>query len=65
MVIDPLSTATAKQAYLHLAITPGADLALFVGLLGFIADSNTLNHSYIGAHTEGFANSRLPVCGGV
>lgn len=53
VVIDPLSTATAKQADLHLAINPGADLELFVGLLGFIADNSTLNQSYINAHTEG------------
>ncbi|WP_434926578.1 molybdopterin oxidoreductase family protein [Shewanella sp. HL-SH2] len=53
VVVDPLSTATAKQADLHLAINPGADLDLFVGLLGFIADNNTLNQRYIDAHTEG------------
>ncbi|WP_351088609.1 molybdopterin-dependent oxidoreductase [Shewanella sp. S1-49-MNA-CIBAN-0167] len=54
VVIDPLSTATAKQADLHLAITPGADLALFHGLLGYLADQNCVDHTYIAAHTEGF-----------
>ncbi|QIR14276.1 molybdopterin-dependent oxidoreductase [Shewanella aestuarii] len=54
VVIDPIKTATAKQADLHLAIHPGADLSLFTGLLGYLADNNKLNHSYIAAHTEGF-----------
>ncbi|WP_350431156.1 molybdopterin-dependent oxidoreductase [Shewanella sp. H8] len=54
VVIDPLSTATAKQADLHLAIKPGADLALFHGLLGYLADQNSVDHAYIAAHTEGF-----------
>jgi assimilatory nitrate reductase catalytic subunit len=54
VVIDPLSTATAKQADLHLAITPGADLVLFHGLLGYLADQNCVDHAYIAAHTEGF-----------
>ncbi|AZG73733.1 molybdopterin-dependent oxidoreductase [Shewanella livingstonensis] len=54
VVIDPLSTATAKQADIHLAIKPGADLALFHGLLGYLADQNCVDHAYITAHTEGF-----------
>ncbi|WP_351017994.1 molybdopterin-dependent oxidoreductase [Shewanella sp. AC91-MNA-CIBAN-0169] len=54
VVIDPLSTATAKQADLHLAIKPGADLTLFHGLLGYLADQNRVDHAYIAAHTEGF-----------
>ncbi|MCL1144310.1 molybdopterin-dependent oxidoreductase [Shewanella gaetbuli] len=54
VVIDPINTATAKQADLHLAINPGADLSLFSGLLGYLADNDKLNPSYIEAHTEGF-----------
>ena len=54
VVIDPISTATAKQADLHLAVCPGADLRLFVGLLGYLADNHRLNHKYIQNHTEGF-----------
>lgn len=54
VVIDPIATATAKQADIHLAIKPGADLALFHGLLGFLADSNSVNHDYIAAHTQGY-----------
>ncbi|MCW3171758.1 nitrate reductase [Shewanella subflava] len=54
VVIDPISTATAKQADLHLAVSPGADLSLFVGLLGYLADNQCLNDEYIKNHTEGF-----------
>ncbi|GGP83479.1 molybdopterin-dependent oxidoreductase [Shewanella ulleungensis] len=54
VVIDPVATATAKQADLHLAIAPGADLALFYGLLGYLADNERVNHEYITTHTDGF-----------
>ncbi|GAA0784526.1 MULTISPECIES: molybdopterin-dependent oxidoreductase [Pseudomonadati] len=54
VVIDPICTATAKQADLHLAVSPGADLSLFVGLLGYLADNHCLNQEYIQHHTEGF-----------
>ena len=54
VVVDPVATATAKQADMHIAITPGADLALFHGLLGYLAHNNHVDKDYIAAHTEGF-----------
>ncbi|GGB64919.1 molybdopterin-dependent oxidoreductase [Shewanella inventionis] len=54
VVIDPVATATAKQADIHLAVAPGADLALFHGLLGYLADNKQLDHEYIATNTQGF-----------
>ncbi len=57
VVIDPRRTATAQEADLHLAIKPGMDTALFAGLLAHLADTNSLDQSYISKHTSGFASS--------
>ncbi|HET7315544.1 molybdopterin oxidoreductase family protein, partial [Salinisphaera sp.] len=39
VVIDPRRTVTAAEADLHLPIAPGTDVALFNGLLAYLADS--------------------------
>jgi assimilatory nitrate reductase catalytic subunit len=53
VTIDPRRTATSELADLHLAIKPGTDVALFNGLLAYLASQNCLNTEYIKAHTEG------------
>ncbi len=55
VVIDPRRTMTADIADMHLAIRPDGDVALFLGLLGFLADAANLDHDYIERHTSGFA----------
>jgi assimilatory nitrate reductase catalytic subunit len=54
VVIDPRRTATAEEADLFLSIKPGMDSVLFAGLLVHLADSGTLDASYIEAHTSEF-----------
>jgi len=54
VVIDPRETATCALADLHLALRPDTDVALFNGLLAFLADTDTLDQAYIAAHTNGF-----------
>lgn len=54
VVVDPVSTASAQQADLHLAITPGSDIYLFNGLLCHLAKTRSLDADYIAAHTQGF-----------
>ncbi|WP_458734319.1 nitrate reductase [Zobellella taiwanensis] len=54
VVIDPRATATAQQADLHLAITPGSDLVLFNGLARHILDSNRLDRHFVERHVAGF-----------
>lgn len=57
VVIDPRRTMTADIADLHLAIRPDGDVALFMGLLSFLATSAAADHGYIKAHTTGFAGA--------
>ena len=53
VVIDPRETSTCEIADLHLAIAPGADVALFNGLLAHIAASGRLDAEYVAQHTRG------------
>src|SRR6204780_624297 len=46
VVIDPRRTATAEGADLFLPIAPGADTALFSGLLAYLADTRALDFAY-------------------
>jgi assimilatory nitrate reductase catalytic subunit len=54
VLIDPRRTATADIADLHLAIKPDSDVALFLGLLRYLARSGMLKRRYISGHTTGF-----------
>jgi assimilatory nitrate reductase catalytic subunit len=54
VVIDPRKTATCQIADMHLAIKPGADNGLFIGLLAYLVANNRVDEEYVAAHTEGF-----------
>jgi assimilatory nitrate reductase catalytic subunit len=54
VAIDPRATATTEAADLHLRIAPGADVALFNGLLAHLADAGALDARFIAEHTNGF-----------
>ncbi|WP_286301392.1 molybdopterin oxidoreductase family protein [Vibrio apostichopi] len=54
VVIDPRYTDTCEIADQHLAIESGSDVALFNGLLSYLADNDALDEEYISKHTEGF-----------
>ncbi|HEU5107619.1 MAG TPA: molybdopterin oxidoreductase family protein [Micromonosporaceae bacterium] len=58
IVIDPRATATARQAHLHLAPTPGTDLAIANGLLHIALTEGWLDSAYIDARTTGFDQVR-------
>jgi assimilatory nitrate reductase catalytic subunit len=57
VVVDPRRTATADEADLFLPIAPGMDTTLFCGLLAHLADTRTLNYTYIERHTRGFVEA--------
>lgn len=61
IVVDPRRTDTAASADLHLAIQPGADVALFNGMLHALIWDDRLDRDFISAHTEGFAELRHAV----
>jgi assimilatory nitrate reductase catalytic subunit len=54
VVLDPRRTATCELADLHLALKPGSDVALFNGLLAYLARSPAFDPAFVAAHTEGF-----------
>ena len=53
VVIDPRRTATCEIADQHLALAPGSDVALFNGLLAYLADAGLFDHPYVLRHTTG------------
>jgi assimilatory nitrate reductase catalytic subunit len=53
VLIDPRRTATADIADLHLPIKPDGDVALFLGLLRYLARNRSLSRRYIRDHTTG------------
>lgn len=53
VVIDPRVTDTCELADLFLQIAPGSDIALFNGLLSYMAERRRLDRRYLSQHTEG------------
>ena len=54
VVVDPRNTATCAIADLHLPIKPGADVALFNGLLAYLGVSNTIDREFLDRATTGW-----------
>ncbi|UZJ44070.1 molybdopterin-dependent oxidoreductase [Marinimicrobium sp. C6131] len=57
VVIDPRRTDTCDIADLHLPIHPGTDVALFNGLLSYLAQHNAIDEDFVQAHTEHFTEA--------
>jgi molybdopterin guanine dinucleotide-containing S/N-oxide reductase-like protein len=55
VVIDPYRTRTAAVADWHIAIRPGTDVALALGMMHVILDEGLEDRAYIAAMTHGFA----------
>ncbi len=54
IVVDPRVTPTAREATLHLQITPGTDLALALGLLHLAITEGHVDREYVARRTVGF-----------
>lgn len=54
VVIDPVSTRTAKQADWHVRIRPGTDGALALGMMNVIISENLHDADYVARYTVGF-----------
>lgn len=59
VVIDPRRTATSDIADLHLAVRADGDIALFNGLLAYLAETGAIDENYVGKHTSGFGETLL------
>lgn len=52
--IDPRKTETADKCHQHIALRPGTDGALALGLMRELVVNDWLDHDYIARHTEGW-----------
>ena len=58
VVADPRRTDSAESADLHLRLTPGSDVVLFLGMLHVLIAEGRIDDTYIAVHTEGFDAAR-------
>jgi anaerobic selenocysteine-containing dehydrogenase len=63
VVIDPVRTKTAALADQHLAVYPGSDLALALGLIHVILRDALEDQDYIDQYTSGIASLRERAAG--
>ena len=54
VVIDPYKSRTAKQSDWHIAIKPGTDGALALGMMNVIIEEDLYDHDYVENYTLGF-----------
>jgi anaerobic selenocysteine-containing dehydrogenase len=52
--IDPRRTETADKCHQHIALLPGTDGALALGLMHELVVNDWLDHDYIARHTDGW-----------
>jgi anaerobic selenocysteine-containing dehydrogenase len=56
--IDPRRTETADKCHQHIALLPGTDGALALGLIHALIENDWLDHDYIARYTEGWETLR-------
>jgi anaerobic selenocysteine-containing dehydrogenase len=54
IAIDPYRSLTAEKCHQHIALRPGTDGALALGMMNVLITKGLLDHAYIADHTLGF-----------
>lgn len=54
IAIDPYRSLTAEKCHQHIALLPGTDAALALGMMHVLITEDLLDHDYIEQHTLGF-----------
>ncbi|BAO87433.1 molybdopterin-containing oxidoreductase family protein [Caballeronia cordobensis] len=54
IAIDPYRSLTAEKCHQHIALRPGTDSALALGMIEVLIRENLIDHDYVRAHTVGF-----------
>src|SRR6185437_8687606 len=54
IAIDPYKSLTAEKCHQHVALRPGTDAALALGMIDLLIRENFIDHEYVNAHTVGF-----------
>ena len=55
IAIDPYRSLTAEKCHQHIALLPGTDAALALGMMHVLISEQRLDQDYISQHTLGFA----------
>lgn len=55
IAIDPYRSLTAEKCHQHIALLPGTDAALALGMMHVLIEEDLLDHDYIDKYTLGFA----------
>jgi anaerobic selenocysteine-containing dehydrogenase len=63
IAIDPYRSLTAEKCHQHIALLPGSDGALALGLMHVIIRDDLIDHDYVKRHTVGFDELRERVSG--
>jgi ferredoxin-nitrate reductase len=58
VVADPRRTPTAREAHIHLRVSPGGDIALLNALGRLLLRHGAADERFLAAHTRGFAEYR-------
>jgi anaerobic selenocysteine-containing dehydrogenase len=54
IAIDPYRSLTAEKCHQHIALLPGTDAALALGLMHVLIDEDLIDHDYVGKYTLGY-----------
>ena len=54
IAIDPYRSLTAEKCHQHIALLPGTDAALALGMMHVLIAEDWIDHDYITRHTHGF-----------
>ena len=55
IAIDPFRSLTAEKCQQHIALLPGTDAALALGMMHVLIAEDWIDHDYVNAHTLGYA----------
>src|SRR4030081_2982080 len=54
IAIDPYRSLTAEKCHQHIALIPGTDAALALGMMHVLIAENLVDHDYVDRHTVGY-----------
>ncbi|HEX7648037.1 MAG TPA: molybdopterin-dependent oxidoreductase, partial [Noviherbaspirillum sp.] len=54
IAIDPYRSLTAEKCHQHIALMPGTDAALALGMMHVLITENLIDEDYVAHHTHGF-----------
>ena len=54
VAIDPYRSVTAEKCHEHIALLPGTDAALALGVMHLLIDNGQVDRDYVDSHTIGF-----------